>query len=89
MKSPEGPTATLADEIRVGLDIRAVCLEYGHSSVLSARELATRLGEGLPVRRPIGRLRCHQCRGKNADVLVHQPSRGQVAAHGPSMSGSG
>ena len=76
MKSPEGPAATLADEIRASLDIRAVCPECGHSSVLSARELATRLGEGLPVRRLIGRLRCHQCRGKDADVLVHQASRG-------------
>ena len=76
--------ATLADEIRAGLDVRAIYLECGHSSVLSARELATRLGEEFPVRRLIGRLRCHQCRGTNADVLVHQPSRGQVAEHGPS-----
>ena len=80
-KPPEGPVATLADEIRTGLDIRAICLECGHSSVLSARELGKRLGENFVVRRLIGRLRCHQCRGKKVDVLVHQPSRGQVAAH--------
>jgi hypothetical protein len=29
-------------------------------------------------------LRCHKCRGKNVDVIVHQPSRGPVAGHGPS-----
>jgi hypothetical protein len=33
-KSPPGPAATLADEIRAGLDIRAICLECQHSSVL-------------------------------------------------------
>ena len=48
-KSPGGPAATLADEIRAGLDIRAVCLECQHSSVLSSRELAKRLGEDFPV----------------------------------------
>ena len=83
-KSSEGPAATLADEIRAGLDIRAICFECGHSSVLSVRELAKRLGENFPVRRLIGRLRCHQCRGKNVDVIVHQPSVGMVAGQAPS-----
>jgi hypothetical protein len=42
-KSPDGPAATLADEIRAGLDIRAICLECQHTSVLSTRELANGL----------------------------------------------
>jgi len=88
MKSREGPPATLADEIRAGLDIRAICLECQHTSVLSSRELAMRLGESFPVRRLIGRLRCHKCRGKNVDVIVHQPSAGPVAGHGPSTGGA-
>jgi hypothetical protein len=84
---PEGPVATLGDEIRAGLDIRAICLECQHTSVLSSHELAKRLGEAFPVRRLIGRLRCHQCRGKNVDVIVHQlDAAGAVAGHGPSRS---
>ena len=43
-KSPEGPAATLADEIRAGLHIRAICLECQHTSALSSEELAHRLG---------------------------------------------
>jgi hypothetical protein len=43
-----GPPATLGDDIRAGLDIRAVCLECQHSSVLSSAALAARLGEGFP-----------------------------------------
>jgi hypothetical protein len=85
-KSEPGPPATLADEIRAGLDIRVICLECQHTSVLSTRELVKRLGEAFPVRRLIGRLRCHQCHSKQTDVLVHQPSHGQVAGHGPSTS---
>jgi hypothetical protein len=86
MKSSEGPTATLPDEIRAGLDIRAICLECQHTSVLSSRELAKRLGEAFPVRRLIGRLCCHKCHGKNVDVIVHQPNAtGPVAGHGPSQ----
>ena len=81
-----GPPATLGDDIRAGLDIRAICLACQHSSVLSARELAARLGEGFPVRRLIGRLRCHKCRSKNADVMVYQPSRGAVAGHSRSKA---
>jgi hypothetical protein len=83
-KSYDGPPATLAADIRAGLDIRAMCLDCSHSSVLSVRALAARLGEGFIVRRLIGRLRCHKCRSKNADMMVHQPSRGAVARHGPS-----
>jgi hypothetical protein len=83
-KPHKGPAATLADEISAALDFRAICLECGHSSALSARQLATPLGDAFPVRQLIGRLRWHQCRGKNAGVLVQQPSRGQVAGHGPS-----
>jgi hypothetical protein len=82
-KPYEGPPTTLADDIRAGLDIRAMCLDCGHSSVLIARELAARLGEGFVVRHLIGRLRCHRCRSKNADVMVYQSSRGAVAGHGP------
>jgi hypothetical protein len=83
-KSPEGPAATLADEIRASLDIRAICLECQHSSVLSSRELAKRLGEDFPVRRLIGRLRCHQCRSKQVDVIVHQPDApGAFSRHSP------
>jgi hypothetical protein len=81
-----GPPAMLGDDIRAGLDIRALCFACGHSSVLSAHELAARLGEGFVVRRLIGRLRCHKCRSKDADLMVHQPSRGAVAGHGPSRS---
>ena len=83
-RPPEGPVATLADEIRAGLDIRAICLECQHTSVLSSRELAKRLGDDFPVRRLIERLRCHQCRGKKVDVIVRQQSHGAVAGHGPS-----
>jgi hypothetical protein len=85
MKSSEGPVATLGDEIRAGLDIRAICLECQHTSVLSSRELAKRLGDAFPVRRLIGRRSCHRCRGKNVDVIVHQPNAADsVAGHGPS-----
>src|SRR5690242_14188004 len=83
-KSHEGPAATLADEIRAGLDIRAICLECQHTSVLSSTALAQRLGPNFVVRRLIGRLRCHKCRSKQVDVIVHQPNAaGLVAGHGP------
>src|SRR5260370_35041636 len=44
MKPPEGPPATLADEIRAGLDIRAIGLEDQHTPILSSAALAQRLG---------------------------------------------
>lgn len=85
MKSSEGSPATLADEIRAGLDIRAICLECQHSLVLSSAELAKRLGPNFVVRQLIERLRCHHCRSKQVDVIVHQPNAaGPVAGHGPS-----
>jgi len=80
-KSPDAPPATLADEIRAGFDITAICLERSHASVLSSRALAVRLGEGFPVRHLLERLRCHQCRSKNVDVLVHQPMRADAGLH--------
>jgi len=53
-----------------------------HSSILSSAALAQRLGPDFVARRLIGRLRCR--RSKQVDVIVHQPSRGPVAGHGPS-----
>jgi hypothetical protein len=86
-KSPEGPLATLADEIRAGLDIRAICLDCQHTSILTSAALAQRLGPNFVVRRLVGRLRCHKCRSKQVDIIVLQPNAaGPVAGHGPSRS---
>jgi hypothetical protein len=83
-KSPPAAAATLADEVRAGLDVRAICLECQHSSVLSSTALAQRLGPNFVVRQLIGRLRCHKCRSKEVDVIAYQPNREPVARHGPS-----
>ena len=44
-ESLKGPRPRLADEIRAGLDIWAICLERQHSSILNSTALAD--GSGL------------------------------------------
>ena len=86
-REPEGRPATLANAIRAGLDIMAICLECQHSSVLSSAELSKWLGPEFVVRWLIGRLRCQQCDSKQVDLIMHNHhGNGAVAGHGPSRA---
>jgi hypothetical protein len=67
---PDARPATLADLIAQGFGITAHCIDCGRATVLSARDLAAKLGKRCPAPAVAERLKCSECGSGRATLRL-------------------